>query len=678
MKLKETLLKNWLGGGVGALLAVVLGLALRFVHFGQDVPVGQGLIHWSYDLPFQFRPNVNSDSVVIVYMDEQSHEELNQPLGAAWDRSLHVQLLELLQTEGAKLVVLDIFFSEPGVEAANQDLAKAMQASGKVVIGADYEQVGIAGVAAGWRVMYPIETLKNAAAGLGLVKFFADPDFGVRKDFTAAYEGAEFVPSLSWKAAELVKAEVTQDPRQRDQERWLNYYGPPGVIPSISYHLALRTNGFPQGFFRNKIVFVGEKPTPTGFAGEKKDEFRGPYTFWTGSFASGVEVHATSFLNLVRQDGLSRFHWSVELLVLVLCGLICGYGFAAVRPLPAAGLMAGSAVAVAVLACFLVWQFRLWFGWLIVAAVQVPVAFTWSVLFNSVKLYIEKKTLEQSLGFHLSPARVKQIQKRPELLRPGAERQEISILFSDIANFSKITGRMDPEDLFKLLNKYFQTSLECIHKTDGTVIKLIGDAIFAIWNAPFVQPDQQVRACEAALMLRDQLVQFDAEQQSLPLRTRVGLHTGAAYVGNVGSSSRFDYTAIGDNINLASRLEGLNKYLGTDLLATRDIQKIAEDHFVCRLAGHFRFKGIDRVVEVHELIAKKAAAEETRAWREAFTNALHYFQRKAFDAAEAGFRRTLELHPGDGPAQFYLERIAEHRLHPPPDDWAGEVEIKEK
>ena len=161
-----------------------------------------------------------------------------------------------------------------------------MQASGKVVIGADYEQVGIAGVAAGWRVMYPIETLKNAAAGLGLVKFFADPDFGVRKDFTAAYEGAEFVPSLSWKAAELVKAEVTQDPRQRDQERWLNYYGPPGVIPSISYHLALRTNGFPQGFFATRLSLWARSRPPPAFAGEKKDEFRGPHTFWTGSFAS--------------------------------------------------------------------------------------------------------------------------------------------------------------------------------------------------------------------------------------------------------------------------------------------------------------------------------------------------------------------------------------------------------
>ncbi len=678
MKLKETLLKNWLGGGVGALLAVALGLALRFVHFGQDVPIGQGLIHWSYDLPFQFRPNLKVDGVVIVYMDEDSHEELKQPHGAAWDRTYHAQLLERLQAEGAKLVVLDIFFSEPGVEEATQALAKAMRACGKVIIGAEYERTGVEGVAAGWRVMYPIEMLKNAAVGLGVVKFFDDPDFGVRKDFPAVYEGAEFVPSLSWKAAELVKAEVTQDPRQRDKERWLNYYGPPGIVPSISYYLVLRPDGFPPGFFRNKIVLVGQKPATTGFAGEKKDEFRSPYTFWTRSFASGVEVHATSFLNLVRQDWLTRLHWSVELLVLILCGLICGYGFSVVRPVPAAGLMAVSAVAVAGLACLLVWQFRLWFGWLIVAAVQIPVAFTWSALFNSVKLYIEKKTLEQSLAFHLSPARVKQIQKRPELLRPGAERQEISILFSDIANFSKITGRMDPEDLFKLLNRYFQTSLECIHATDGTVIKLIGDAIFAIWNAPFVQPDQQLRACEAALMLRDQLVQFDAEQRSLPLRTRVGLHTGTAYVGNVGSSSRFDYTAIGDNINMASRLEGLNKYLGTDLLATRDIQKIAEDHVVCRLAGHFRFKGIDRVVEVHELIGKKAAAEETRAWREAFTQALHQYQRRAFDAAEAGFRRTLELHAGDGPAHFYLERIAEHRLHPPPDDWAGEVEIKEK
>jgi adenylate cyclase len=264
------------------------------------------------------------------------------------------------------------------------------------------------------------------------------------------------------------------------------------------------------------------------------------------------------------------------------------------------------------------------------------------------------------------------------LLRPGAEKQEISILFSDIANFSRITSHMEPEDLFKLLNNYFETALAAIHQTDGTVIKLIGDSIFAIWNAPFVQPNQQIRACQAALELGERLTLFQARERSLPLRTRVGLHTGLAHVGNVGSTARFDYTAIGDSVNLASRLEGLNKYLGTDLLATRDIQKFVENSIVGRRVGHFKLKGIDHVVEVHELVGLPEKAGNNRPWIEAFEDALYHFQRAAFDRAEAGFRRTMELHPDDGPSLFYLEKIKEFRAIPPPEDWTGEIEFKEK
>jgi adenylate cyclase len=143
-------------------------------------------------------------------------------------------------------------------------------------------------------------------------------------------------------------------------------------------------------------------------------------------------------------------------------------------------------------------------------------------------------------------------------------------------------------------------------------------------------------------------------------------------------STRFDYTAVGDCINLASRLEGLNKYLGTDLLATRDIQKIVEHTLVSRLVGHFKFKGIDRVVEVHELVGSLDSAETTRAWREAFRDALYHFQRKSFADAEAGFQHTLTLRPGDGPAQFYLDKITSFSSTPPTTDWTGEIEIKEK
>jgi adenylate cyclase len=323
---------------------------------------------------------------------------------------------------------------------------------------------------------------------------------------------------------------------------------------------------------------------------------------------------------------------------------------------------------------------------------QVGVALLWAILCTSLKLYVDKQVLAESLAYNLSPACVKEILKRPDLLRPGATKQEVSVLFSDIAGFSKITGRMDPDDLFALLNKYYDAALTGIHQTDGTVLQLIGDAIFAVWNAPLPQADHHVRACRAALTLRDQLLQFDVRQQSLPLRTRVGLHAGTASVGNLGSANRFEYSAIGDNTNLASRLEGLNKQLGTEILASRDIQKHVESTLLCRLVGHFKFKGVDRLLEVHELLGSLELAEPTRAWREAFARGLFHFQRRQFDAAEAQFKLASQLRcestatpttacsasMDDGPSLFYLAKIEVFRKEHPSPEWNGEIELTEK
>jgi adenylate cyclase len=235
---------------------------------------------------------------------------------------------------------------------------------------------------------------------------------------------------------------------------------------------------------------------------------------------------------------------------------------------------------------------------------------------------------------------------------------------------------MDSDDLCHHMNRYFQQAVSnCIHPTDGTVVKYIGDAIFAFWNAPEAQPDHALRGCRAALNFRDQPVQY---MNGKPLLTRIGLHTGVANVGNFGSTERVDYTALGENINLASRMEGLNKYLGTTVLATGDTVAVVRDALVARFCGVFRLKGFEKSVEVYELIDPLEKAERTLAWRQAFSAALDYFRKRDFATAETAFRRVLELRPEDGPTKFFLHKLDEFRADPPPDGWKGDVELKEK
>jgi adenylate cyclase len=656
---------NW-GALVGVLATVFIARVLMIATLNEHA-LGARLVHASYDLPFGFRKPRRATEAVIVYMDEDSHRELQQSAQQAWDRRLHAQLIRKLIVEQAKVIVFDSTFLRPGDPTADAELAAAMKAHGKVVVGSMLETE-----------IEPNGNIRTShldskpflqAARSGVVNLEPDSKLFVRRAFRIPPDsGIDEVP-LPDKAAEIAGYAVSEESRNAD---WLNYYGPPGYLRWTSYHYALKT-GTPPGFFRDKVVFVGSN-IGMGFALEKRDEYETPYSLWGGKTIPGVEIHATRFLNLIHGDGLRRLSPGTEDFLIAVFGIALGWGLLLVRPVVAVALALLAAAGIAG-ASFVVFKADYWWAWVISAGVQVPVALSWAVVYNTIRLKIESKTLQRSLALHLSPKRAKQISKRPELLRLGAEKQEISILFSDIANFSTITARMHPEDLFKLLNKYFETALACVHQTDGTVVKLIGDAIFAIWNAPFPQENHARSAVEAALRMRDQLIQFDAAQQSLPLQTRIGLHTGEAFVGNVGSQERFDYTAIGDAINLASRLEGLNKYLGTKILATRDIQRLVDQEFSSRLVGHFIFKGIERPVEVHEILGRS----ETAAWKSIFAEALFNFQRRNFEAATRGFHKSIEARGGDdGPSQFYLthlEKLAPAELS---ESWAGEVRLTEK
>jgi adenylate cyclase len=317
----------------------------------------------------------------------------------------------------------------------------------------------------------------------------------------------------------------------------------------------------------------------------------------------------------------------------------------------------------------------IWFPWVIII-VQIAAALLWSIIFNSVQLYVQKRLFEQILALHLPPKLVKKFSKDPKFLKPGAEKQLLTIFFSDIANFTSVSEGLDSDELARLMNDYFQAAVSgCIHKTDGTVVKYIGDAIFAFWNAPDPQVNHPARACQAALLFREQPPHYvDGDR----LHTRIGLHTGVANVGNFGSTERVDYTALGESINLASRMEGLNKYLGTELLITGDTKQGIDETFVTRFLGRFRLKGFEKCVDVYELIGRSDQAESSRPWRETFAAGLDSFQKGNFTAADEFFHRTIELHANDGPSRFYLAKIVELRDETLPAGWAGEVELKEK
>ncbi len=664
--------QGW-GGTIGALIATLAALAFY------QLPWGNGLQNLSYDLLFLTRPVVPPEEAAIVYLDEESHKELGQQFNRPWDRNLHARLVERLTSAGAKAVVFDIVFSDPGPgPAADQHFAAALKASGRVVLAADMVTTayGVDGVAA--RSMTPpLELFSEVTGGIGSAEMVPDQDLVPRRHLPASQD--DLLPGLSWAAALIVKAPSTATDTSRFRERWVNYYGPPATIPNVSYYRALAENGTVTNLFRDKVVFVGARMF-TKFSGERKDEYRTPYSFWMpqNPFMSGVEIQATMFLNLLRADWLNRLSPTAERWLLLLASLVAGFGLARLRPVMALGAALLGVVAVLLAAWLFFSDSRMWFPWLIPVAVVLPVALLWSLAFNTLRLYFENRLLGVTLGQHLSPERVRQLIKDRDVLKPGAVKTELTIMFTDIADFSVISEQMDSDELARLMNDYFETAISCVHDTDGFLVKLIGDALFVIWNAPIPQPDHRERGVRASLLLQQRLVAFNQKAGRVALRTRIGLHTGVANVGNFGSTRRFDYTAIGESINLSSRMEGLNKYLGTRVLATGDTARPLDGHLDMRMLGHFRLKGFEKAVAVHELLGPSEDASRTRPWREAFAEGLQLFRKKDLAGARTAFERVLELNPKDGPSLFYIGLMTEMLPEFMPENWIGEVEIKEK
>jgi adenylate cyclase len=672
---------KWTGPVVGALLAVIAGLFLL------KTVVGQKLIFLSYDLPFYIRPSMSPQEVVLVLIDDASFRDLHQDPKGIMDRKYHAQLLRRLTKEKARAVAFDLVFSNPTDTNSDREFIEAVKENGKVILGADKvlptENVpGVSGIS----FVIPFPELGDVAADFGTDQMPCDDDGICRQHLPVMKDDP--IKSLPWATATLLHVPITTNERTWYLPRWFNYYGPhqPGVIPFVSYYRALEVDSVPDGYFSNKVVFIGAH-YETKLFGDRKDEYLGPFAnreqenesmpgFEVSRFMPGVEIHATAFLNLLRGDWLNRLSGTAEWHITIVLGILLGAGLALLRPVAAVGWAVLLAAMVAVTDYTLVTRVHYWYPWLIIVLSQIPVALIWSVSFNTVQLYVEKRLVEQSLSLYLSPKLVKKFAKDPTLLKPGALKQTLTILFSDIAGFTSISEGMDPDELARLMNEYFQGAVShCIHETDGTVVKYIGDAIFAFWNAPDPQGDHAYLACDAALRFRALPVQT---VNGTELVTRIGLHTGVANVGNFGSTARVDYTAIGESINLASRMEGLNKYLGTRVLITGETQREAGSRLVTRYLGLFRLKGFEKAVAVYELLSRPDKEADSRPLRDSFAVALDQFTKRSFAAAEEAFHRLLQSNGRDGPSKFYLEQIGELRGTELPPDWKGEITLKDK
>ncbi|MEY4488601.1 MAG: Adenylate cyclase 2 [Verrucomicrobiota bacterium] len=266
--------------------------------------------------------------------------------------------------------------------------------------------------------------------------------------------------------------------------------------------------------------------------------------------------------------------------------------------------------------------------------------------------------------------------------RLSAEKREVTVFFSDIVDFTNLSEKTTPEHLVDQLAVYFDGMTRSIIEAHGTVDKYIGDSIMAFWGAPRSLPDHAVRACHAALRCRDHSRRHAAEQiqaGKLPMLTRIGLHTGPAIIGNIGYEARLNYTAMGDTVNLGSRLEGLNKFYGTEILVSGATWQLARADFEARLVDLVAVKGKSIPVRIYELLAERGGLDPVRTRFVAdYEAALDAYFARRFTDATAAFAQLAAQDPQDRPAALLLARCQAYLASPPAADWQGAYVLDHK
>ena len=544
-----------------------------------------------------------------------------------------------------------------------------------------------------WGIEPNIPALAEAAKSYGFINANADPDGTFRHaTLLINYQNLDYFPSLAFQAVKQYEGIANEQvagymgsggleaiefgPHRirtaPDGTISINYAGPYHTYPHHSM-VDVIDGKVPREAFHDGLVLVG--PTALGIGDIRNTPFQQDTAFM------GVEIQANIMDNLLHAGEPGRSYLkrgpreeAIDLAFVVGFGLVMGYVFARVRPLLA---MASVLLALALFSWFVDRAFLHWDLWLSFAipAGTLLLNYAGITTYRMIFEEREKRRIRRSFSQYVSPKVIHLIEQDPaRYLRPGGEMKELTVMFSDIRSFTTISEALTPNELVLLLNEYLGEMTEIIFRRFGTLDKYIGDAIMAFWGSPVPQDDHARQACASALEMQRRLRDLNkkwAGQGRKQLAIGVGVNTGPMSVGNMGSPQRLAWTVMGDNVNLASRLEGINKQYQTGIVISQSTREQAGDGFVGRELDRIRVKGKLQPVKIYELLDVADAAPAYHGLLAGFAEALGTYRAQCWREAIEKFEQLLIVYPHDGPSREFLRRCHEYMEHPPAADWDG-------
>lgn len=638
-------------------------------------------------------------TVVIVAIDNKSVKEIGR---WPWSREIIGDLIKGMAENGVKVAALDVVFSEtqnPGSDAA---LAESIALSGNVIAGhffrnemhpidpeilaqiqsSKIQRLQIdAGVTSVPLIEYAnldanIALIGQGALGYGYFNVISDTDGLFRQlPLLMLYKG-DIYPSMVLQALKYYTQETAHVsigrsgvraitlgkytiPSNHEGALSVNFYGPGGSIKTYSAVDIIKKR-LPPEALQGKLAFVGF--TEMGIYDVRPTPF--------DAVLPGVEIHATVAANTLEQNFIIHNSSTIliERVTLFLLPLVLAL-LLGLAPSASLGFLAGSGLS----AVYLVVNYLLFSRYLLDLSMLSPLmalglTTIGSEIYRSLVIDRKGRYMKKAFSNYVSADLVAQIMKNPDSLKLGGEKREISILFSDIRGFTTLSEKLSPEDLVQVLNEYLNPMTQIVLEEKGTLDKYIGDAVMAIYNAPLDVADHADHACRSALKMMiklDELNRSFIERGIQTIDIGIGINTGDAVVGNMGAAMRFDYTAIGDNVNLASRLEGLNKMYGTHIIVSESTKLLAGNDLPFREIDLVAVKGKQHPVPIYELMVG-----DDGEVRSAFGDAFRLYRNREFAAAVQMFD-DLSSHKQDHVSSLYAARCREFIVAPPATEWDG-------
>jgi len=452
----------------------------------------------------------------------------------------------------------------------------------------------------------------------------------------------------------------------------IDYFGPGRTFPIYSLSDVIERK-VPPDELRDRLVLIGS--TAMGIGDSAVTPFQ-QMNF------SGVEVHANFITNILQGRFIRRGIREnvIDILFLLLFSLPAGMVLSAAAPRRATAITLVLLGAFLLLACYLFAHQRMW---IVIVLPSATLGVNYVVIISYRFFFEERQKRKVRAAFtqYIPPGVIAQILQRPELLRLGGEEKELTAMFCDIRGFTTLSEGLSPTTLVELLNEFLSAMTDVIFKNWGTLDKYIGDAIMAFWGAPYPQTDHAVRACRAALEMLGVLNKLQAKWEAQgrpPVDIGVGINTGLMLVGNMGSAKRFNFTIMGDNVNLASRLEGINKQFATRLIISEATYLAVHEHFVARELDLIRVKGKMKPVKIFELLGPTSDLEIHRDRVERFQKGLEKYRSGEWERALETFEELTTDYPQDAPSHIFIKRCQDMLEQPPQGAWDGVYVMKTK